>query len=243
MNCFCKLLLDFPLKVVVNALKSGESKSCGCLGTEIRRKPHARILRLQTLRRYEQKPETKELQRRYRQNLPIEVRNRKNERAKIYRQTPEGKAKRKLEIIQRTEWFRTPEGRAKKREYHQKHKMRSNQRYNERYHPDSQFRIRRTLTGRLRSALKIFGAKKNSSVVQLIGCSIQELAKMLESKFKPGMTWDNYGAWHIDHIIPCSHFDLTQVENQKKCFHHSNLQPLWATENIFKSNKLVRTSG
>ena len=141
MNCFCKLLLDFPLKVVVNALKSGESKSCGCLGTEIRRKPHARILRLQTLRRYEQKPETKELQRRYRQNLPIEVRNRKNERAKIYRQTPEGKAKRKLEIIQHTEWFRTPEGRAKKRVYHQKHKMRSNQRYNERYHTDSQFRI------------------------------------------------------------------------------------------------------
>jgi hypothetical protein len=75
-----------------------------------------------------------------------------------------------------------------------------------------------------------------------IGCSLQELAGILESKFKLGMTWGNHGSWHIDHIIPCSHFDLTQLEEQKKCFHFSNLQPLWAIENIVKSNKLASVS-
>lgn len=206
------------------------------------KRPHARFLRLQSLRRYEQKPETKELQKRYRQNLPAEVRIRRNEKIKTYRKTLEGKAKRKLERLQRTEWFRTPEGRAKKREYHQKYKVRSNRRYSERYQTDPQFRIRRTLTGRLRSAVKMHGAKKSSSVVALIGCSIQELVTILENKFKPGMTWGNYGSWHIDHIFPCSRFDLTQIEEQKKCFHHSNLQPLWAVENIVKSNKVVSVS-
>ena len=49
------------------------------------------------------------------------------------------------------------------------------------------------------------------------------------------MTWDNYGKWHVDHIIPVSRFDLTDPEQQKICFHFTNLQPLWGGENIGKS--------
>ena len=73
----------------------------------------------------------------------------------------------------------------------------------------------------------------------LIGCSLEELKKHLESQFKPGMSWKNRGrnGWHIDHIKPCASFDLSKSEEQHKCFHYSNLQPLWAKENLRKGIK------
>jgi desulfoferrodoxin (superoxide reductase-like protein) len=63
----------------------------------------------------------------------------------------------------------------------------------------------------------------------------------LEKQFKLGMNWDNYGrsGWHIDHIKPCASFDLTKKEEQLKCFHYTNLQPLWARENLIKSDKIL----
>ena len=62
--------------------------------------------------------------------------------------------------------------------------------------------------------------------------------KHLQNQFKPGMTRDNYGLWHVDHIIPCASFDLTKLSEQEKCFHYTNLQPLWAIDNIKKGAKL-----
>jgi superfamily II DNA helicase RecQ len=79
---------------------------------------------------------------------------------------------------------------------------------------------------------------KSQSTMKLTGCSIEELLKHLESKFIDGMNWQNYGEWHIDHILPCSSFDLTDPEQQKRCFHYTNLQPLWALDNIRKGNKI-----
>jgi len=67
--------------------------------------------------------------------------------------------------------------------------------------------------------------------IQSIGCSVNELKKWLELKFQEGMTWDNYGKWHIDHIKPCCKFNLADIDDQKKCFHYTNLQPLWAKDN------------
>lgn len=79
---------------------------------------------------------------------------------------------------------------------------------------------------------------KTGSAVKNLGCSIVELKQYLESKFEQGMTWANYGEWHIDHIRPLSAFDLADLEQIKIACHYSNLQPLWAKDNILKSNTL-----
>lgn len=94
------------------------------------------------------------------------------------------------------------------------------------------------MRARIHQALK--GNSKSASSTELLGCDIDFFKKHLESMFKDGMTWDNHGCdgWHIDHIIPCASFDLSDPEEQKKCFHYTNLQPLWAHENILKSDKL-----
>lgn len=83
--------------------------------------------------------------------------------------------------------------------------------------------------------------KKLQITAILLGCTFDELKSHLQSKFKDGMTWENYGyyGWHIDHIRPCASFDLANPEHQKQCFHYTNLQPLWWHENIAKSDKRI----
>lgn len=73
--------------------------------------------------------------------------------------------------------------------------------------------------------------------MEFIGCSMTQLKSHLSSQFKDGMSWDNYGrkGWHIDHIIPCYSFDLIDPNEQKKCFHYTNLQPLWWLDNCRKN--------
>ena len=77
--------------------------------------------------------------------------------------------------------------------------------------------------------------------MELTGCSVETLWKHLESKFKFGMTKQNHGyyGWHVDHIIPCSAFNLECPVQQLACFHYTNLQPLWAKDNIKKNNKIL----
>jgi len=77
--------------------------------------------------------------------------------------------------------------------------------------------------------------------MELLGCTVEELKIHLERKFLPDMSWDNYGyrGWHIDHVRPCVLFDLAKPSEQRKCFHYSNLQPLWAFDNMSKSGKFV----
>jgi hypothetical protein len=104
---------------------------------------------------------------------------------------------------------------------------------------DINFRISHSLRSRFNSALKRKNKtdrKKWTSVINLLGCSIDDFKLKLSKKFKKGMNWNNYGEWHIDHINAVANYDLTKKENQIKAFHYSNLQPLWAEEN-FKKNK------
>jgi len=104
---------------------------------------------------------------------------------------------------------------------------------------DIGFKILCNLRNRVYYTLK--GNPKISTTMNLVGCSIDQLKQHLEQQFKPGMSWENYGfyGWHIDHKRPCASFDLSVPEHQKLCFHYTNLQPLWAEENMKKGNKLI----
>lgn len=98
---------------------------------------------------------------------------------------------------------------------------------------DPIYRLRHNLSTRLWLTV----SKKLGKTVELVGCSYDDLVSHLESKFIDGMTWDNYGKWHVDHIRPCSSFNLSNVEQQKECFHWTNLQPLWAKDNLSKGSR------
>jgi hypothetical protein len=87
------------------------------------------------------------------------------------------------------------------------------------------------------------GNKKSAKTMELVGCSINFLRYHLETMFKPGMSWSNYGGWHIDHIRPCASFDLADPEQQRECFNYSNLQPLWGRENSGKGARPERETG
>jgi hypothetical protein len=102
-----------------------------------------------------------------------------------------------------------------------------------------QGKIENALRCRLRAALK--GRSKAASGPILVGCSMEELRRHLEALWQPGMSWDNYGlkGWVIDHILPCASFDLTDPEQQYKCFHYTNLQPLWSVDNMTKGARIV----
>lgn len=100
---------------------------------------------------------------------------------------------------------------------------------------DKNYRLLHTIRNRIRIAIK--KNCKSTSSKQLLGCDISFLKTYISNLFQPGMSWSNYGKWHLDHIVPCSYFDLSKQEAQEKCFHYTNLQPLWAKDNLSKGSK------
>lgn len=112
---------------------------------------------------------------------------------------------------------------------------------NDRRCNDIQYKLACNLRCRLDIALK--SSYKSGSAVRDLGCTIAELKIYLEKQFKEGMTWDNWGVgegkWHIDHEYPLSKVDLTDREQFLRVCHYTNLQPLWASENLKKGNKVL----
>lgn len=104
---------------------------------------------------------------------------------------------------------------------------------------DVSFRILKNLRSRTYYALKKIKAVKSETTENFLGCSIEQFKKHFQSLFTDGMTWELFmgGKIHIDHIKPCSAFDLTNPEEQKKCFHYTNLQPLFWYDNLKKGDK------
>jgi hypothetical protein len=123
----------------------------------------------------------------------------------------------------------------KNKKYHKKYdKIQKPIWYKNKYHTDVEFKMIELLRKRINSSLK--NNSKSNSTKTLLGCTVQECRLHLEKQFKPEMTWCNHGKiWEIDHIKPCASFDLIKEEEQKKCFHFLNLQPLFKTTEIAES--------
>lgn len=125
------------------------------------------------------------------------------------------------------------------KQWRQLNKVRFNNYIQNKYKTNINFRLFMRCRGRVRAALK--GYTKSISTMTLIGCSPEQLKHHLESQFTEGMSWENYGVkgWHVDHIIPCVSFDLSDPDQQRECFHYTNLQPLWWYDNLSKGDKII----
>ena len=131
-----------------------------------------------------------------------------------------------------------------KNKYYQSHKDNLNQYRrtydNEKRRKDILYRLKYILRSRTRDIFKVKKHIKTNSLYDYLGCSVIELKEYLEIQFKDNMNWDNYGKWHIDHIIPLSSAK-TEEELYKLC-NYKNLQPLWAEENLKKGAKWEKLS-
>lgn len=107
-------------------------------------------------------------------------------------------------------------------------------RQRERYHDDPEYMLRIRLRSRIKYAVRAGRASKKGACMNLVGCTAEQFVKYIERLFEPGMSWENKGLWHIDHIIPVSAFDLTTEAGQQAAFHYTNMQPMWAKDNLIK---------
>ena len=148
---------------------------------------------------------------------------------KAYREANKDKLK-----VKKKKWYEANKDECK--EYQKIYRKANRYKKNERYNNDIQFKLSEILRCRLYQALK--NNQKVGSAVRDLGCTISELKRYLESKFQSGMTWDNYGlyGWHIDHIKPLASFDLNDRKQLLEACHYTNLQPLWAKDNLIKSD-------
>lgn len=130
-----------------------------------------------------------------------------------------------------------------------KNRARMNEYHRKKIIEDKNFCIRQRIKVRIHTSMNKIGFKKNKSTEEILGCTIQKFKEHLESQFKPGMSWDNCGffinsetntkniGWHIDHIIPCSSWDLTNPKEILLCFNYRNCSPMWGQENLSKCDK------
>ncbi len=103
------------------------------------------------------------------------------------------------------------------------------------------FKIRENLRNNLRRVLNAQHTKKTHPIFKYLGCSVEDFKEHIKKQFVEGMSWDNWGkyTWHIDHIKPCAKFDLTKESERYVCFNYNNQQPMWAQENLSKSDIYV----
>ena len=99
---------------------------------------------------------------------------------------------------------------------------------------DPSWLLARRMRTRIWGALR--GRSKAASTFRLIGCSVERLRAHIEAQWLPGMSWNNYGEWHIDHVKPCAAFDLSNPLQQRAAFNFINLRPLWGSDNSEKSS-------
>ena len=121
--------------------------------------------------------------------------------------------------------------------YKHENKEHINKMQREYYNQNINYRIKSIMWRMITMKIKY----KTKKMIALLGCTIKEFKEHFESLFTVGMTWEKFmnGEIHIDHILPCSAFELQNSEEQEICFHYTNLQPLWAKDNISKGKKIL----
>jgi hypothetical protein len=127
----------------------------------------------------------------------------------------------------------------KRKEYRENYKLRKHERRKERRDNDPVFNLTNRMRCRIWKYLNILEITKRNKTFDIVGCSPVFLKEHLEKQFTDGMSWNNRSEWHIDHIIPLSSAK-TEDELYRLC-HYTNLQPLWAEDNVKKSNKILFT--
>lgn len=192
--------------IILNTLKENGVK----LGPSGRRFIGGREV---AMKKYESKPETKELKRKNHKKWYEENKEKWNVYIKEYR---EKNADRIREI---------------KRTYEKTRKDN-----------DPIYKLINNFRTAIYQVLKENNVQKNGHYFEILKYTPEELIVHLENQFTEGMTWDNYGQWHVDHILPISLHNINEIGDNEfmKCWSLSNLQPLWGDENIKKSNKLLR---
>lgn len=196
------------------------------------------------LKAYHQTPEYKDYQKVYHQSPEGKAAK------KAYRQTPEYRASQKSYNqssegkAQAKSYNQTPKRKASRKAYQQSLDGKATKKvYMKAYHQSPKYKAynqepRRRISNSLRSRLykAINNDQRAGSAIRDLGCTINELKTRLEALFQPGMNWDNWAfdGWHIDHIKPLASFDLADREQFKRACHYTNLQPLWAAENMSK---------
>jgi hypothetical protein len=118
--------------------------------------------------------------------------------------------------------------------------VRANKANYEREMKDPARHLKRVMRCRIQKAMKRAGQSESrgNSKMRYLGCTPKELRKYLEQMFSKGMSWDNMGKWHVDHVYPVASFDLSTEAERHKAFHYTNLQPLWAKANVKKSDSI-----
>lgn len=211
---------------------------------------------LEQKRERQKDPAFQKQRKRYLEREDVKARRRRRENAR-YASDEEYRAKRKAATAaqratpegaernrrQAQAWREAHPDRASKQvcRWHRKHADRMRAYYYEykkrRLADDPQYRLAENMRSRVRKVLRRKNTPKHDTTFSLVGCSASALKLHLEQQFSPGMTWENYGEWHVDHIRELFRFDLTEVEQQKQAFHFSNLRPLWAAENLRRKRR------
>jgi len=148
-------------------------------------------------------------------------------RQKEYRADPKNKEKQKK---YRAQYNADPKNR-------KKISVQKTKRDKERRQSDPLYKLKHNTRSLISRSITNAGFKKNSKTHKILNCSFEEFMSHLEKQFNSGITWENYGKWHLDHIVPVS---LASTEEEIiKLNHYKNFQPMWGPENNSKSNKII----
>lgn len=190
------------------------------------------------------KNKVKEYSSNYYQNNKQQISdNRKNARMQYRIENPiQPKPKKELDKDKKRDYMRNwrLSNKDKLKKYSEIHFTYSKRKeYKKKYQQEQMSKPEYVLLKRLRSRIYVALKRgvKSETTMSLLGCSIDFFKQYISEMFFKGMSWDNMGEWHLDHKKPCVLFDLTKDDEQKKCFHYTNIQPLWSNDNLKKGIK------